>query len=418
MISQLHSEQTNQKQGFTLVELMIAAVFLLTTTTIAGQALISHLKGSQRIESLEQQRNNWNRTSSFIEADIALSERIFDLQNNPSLLSIPDSCGSEISHDNQLRLGLEQRKISTPVIYFVKQSSSGWLGDNTLWRCGPSFDFLGRPTSGSPQVAQILDGLDNSQPGGGFNLNGVSSNGKEVSFELALRGHALHSTYIQEDATQARITPLFIRPNEYSYCTGNAFVKLEGTSESEELTVRAGNVDVGEDILICGNGGGDEITGSDDANDILEAGETGGSTIKGMSGDDRLRGTNDLDAPDILMGGDGDDVLVGRSGDDLMSGGCGTNQYLPGPGNDFVIGDGHSYISSTTVLESGSCDNDPYDIVFMHGSLEDYTLSTICNNQACTVTKNDETSTDVLNEVEVIIFDNARRDLPNPSNKP
>lgn len=393
---------------------MIAAVFLLTTTAIAGQALIGHLKGSKRIESLEQQRNNWNRTSSFIEADIALSERIFDLQSHPSLLSIPESCSSEINNNNQLRLGLEQSKVSTPVIYFVKPSTSGWLDDNTLWRCGPGFDLLGRPTSRMVQVAQILDGLDQSKPGGGFNLNGVSNNGKEVSFELALRGHALNSTYIQEDATQARITPLFIRPSEYSYCTGNAFVKLAGTPDSEELTIRAGNVDVGEDILICGNGGGDQITGSDNANDILEAGETGGSTIKGMSGDDRLRGTNDPDSPDILMGGDGDDVLVGRSGDDLMSGGCGTNQYLPGPGIDSLLGDGHSYSSSSTVLETSSCDNYPYDIVFMHGSLNDYTLSTTCNNQTCTVTKNDETSTDILKEVEVIIFDDARRDLPNP----
>ena len=210
MISQRHSEQSNKAQGFSLVELLIAAVFLLTTTGIAGQALISHLKGSQRIESLEQQRDNWNRTSSFIEADIALSERIFDLQTNPLLLSIPDSCSSEISNNNQLRLGLEQSKVSTPVIYFVRPSTPGWLGDNTLWRCGPGFDLLGRPTSGTIQVAQILDGLDQSKPGKGFDIKGVSPNGKEVSFELALKGHALNSTYIQEDSTQARITAFYI----------------------------------------------------------------------------------------------------------------------------------------------------------------------------------------------------------------
>ena len=51
----------------------------------------------------------------------------------------------------------------------------------------------------------------------------------------------------------------------------------------------------------------------------------------------------------------------------------------------------------------------------MHGSLDDYSLSTPCNNQTCTVTKDDETSTDILNEVEVIIFNDARRDLPDPS---
>ena len=79
-------------------------------------------------------------------------------------------------------------------------------------------------------------------------------------------------------------------------------------------------------------------------------------------------------------------------------------------------GDGHSYSSDSTVFELGSCDNNPYDIVFMHGSLDDYTLSTPCNNQTCTVTKDDETSKDVLEGVEVIIFDDARRDLPNPGN--
>ena len=113
MISVRHTKKRKDKkvQGLTLPELLIAGLISLITAYVAGDALLSHLRGAERAESLEQQRENWARAAAFIEADIALSERIFDLQTNPSALTIPSACRSYIDPDapeEQLRLGLEQ----------------------------------------------------------------------------------------------------------------------------------------------------------------------------------------------------------------------------------------------------------------------------------------------------------------------
>ena len=435
MISRPLTRKIATERGFSLVEMLVAGLVSLLTAYVSGDVLLSHLRTAERAESLEQQRENWSRAASFVEADIALSERVFNLETTSDALSVPSECAvqseesgvGKIESSAELRLGLEQGKLMTPVIYFVKPSTSGWLADYTLYRCGPVFDLHGRAVSGSVELAPIADGLDGQAAGSGFKVTGLSANGKEVSFKLALRGHALNKTFIQEDATQARITPLFVRPTEYSYCAGNAYVKVEGTSVGESLAISIGQVSAGEDILICGRGGGDTIQGSDQANDILEAGASGGSLISGLGGNDRLRGTNDNDHPDVLNGGDDDDVLIGRGGFDLLNGGCGVNQYLPGTGIDTINGDGSEYkyldLSSYStaggqapaielVGQASTCS--PYDIVFFPENLEDYTLSGACTNEACTVTAKDGSSVDILNFVEVLIFKNARKDLPSP----
>ena len=62
--------------GFTITELVVAAAIGLLTASVAGQALVSHLESSERAEAMERQRNDWARTTHFIESEIALSERL------------------------------------------------------------------------------------------------------------------------------------------------------------------------------------------------------------------------------------------------------------------------------------------------------------------------------------------------------
>ena len=414
--------------GFTLTELLVAALISMITATVAGEALIAHLKTSEKAESMERQRENWARAATFIEAEIALSERVFDLKTNSSALSIPSECstllGSTIEN-NQLRLGLDQSRLLRPTIYFIKASDNGWLPNFTLWRCGPKFDNMGRPLNNTISVSRILDGLDGTNlSSAGFKVTPLGTNNKAVSFTITLKGHALSQAYKQTDASQARILPLFNQPNDYSLCIGNSYIKLAGTSDAESLQVADGEINEGEDILICGYGGGDTITGSDNANDILDGGEAGGTTgalIIGKSGDDRLRGTT---SGDILDGGDDDDVLIGRSGDDHLIGGCGVNQYLTGEGNDTVYGNGLGF-----TLEKGSAPSPtggelcgstkPLDVVFYPGKKNDYSVPSAsnCTTTACNIQKvvNGVTiSNDTLKGVEVIIFDDARLDLPSP----
>ncbi len=382
------SRPPSDSQGFTLPELLIAAAISLLTATVAGDLLISNIRSSERAEAMERQRSDWSRTTTFIEAEVALSERVIA---DTSKIAIPAACGFS---NSQFRLGLDLRRDLPPVIYAIKPSSAGWLPQNTLWRCGPGLNHDGSYNT-TLSLAPILDGLDGSAAGAGFSAS-ASTDAKQADFSLAIQGHA-RVTYSQQDSARTRISPLYSRPNENSLCDAANLVRLEGSSsKADTLVVSIAQVQVGEDVLICGRGfgssalgdEGDTITGSDGANDILEAGDFGRATLDGKGGNDVLRGTLE---PDTLNGGSGDDVLVGRGGNDTLIGGSEKNSYLPGAGNDTVNGGNN------------------LDIVFFSGNRSSYTLNG-CSKISCSVTGPD--GTDTLKNVEILIFQDARVDLP------
>lgn len=408
----------SENRAFTLPELLIAAAISLLTAIVAGDLLISHIRSSEKAEALERQRSDWTRTTSFLEAEIALSEKTF-AQEPPFTgtlpIAVPSACGFL---NNQVRLQLDIRRDLAPIIYAIKDSSIGWLKDYTLWRCGPSINAAGayctlsdiNNTSSSCHglpfisVSPILDGLvGNKNQGHGFLAQGQTSAGglndnKFVGISLRLKGHA-KIVYSQRDAARSRISPLYSRPNENSLCGAANMVKLRGSDQiadtNETLEIPNQNL-VGEDILICGygigstsnNASGDTISGSNDANDIIEAGDYGRASLNGMAGNDVLRGT--LEA-DTLNGGSGDDVLIGRNGNDVLNGGSDQNSYLPGSGNDTINGGSN------------------LDIVFFSGNRASYTISN-CSKTACSVSGPE--GTDTLNNVEILIFLDARVDLP------
>ena len=62
--------------GFTLIELLVGAAIGLITVAVAGQVLVDQLKSTERIEDLQRQREDWIRTTSFIESEINLAEKI------------------------------------------------------------------------------------------------------------------------------------------------------------------------------------------------------------------------------------------------------------------------------------------------------------------------------------------------------
>lgn len=368
--------------GFTLTELLVAAFIGMMTATVAGQSLVSHLQSSEKAEAMERQRNDWSRTTSFVEAEIALSERLI---NNSSNVLIPSGCSIAPS---EFRLAIDMRRDLPLVIYAVKASTSDWLPNNTLWRCGPGLNDDGSYNN-SMEWNPILDGLDGQSPDGGFTIQNLSTDGKYVSFTLTLKGHATVK-YGNVSGARSRISPLYSRPSDGSLCDASNLVNVSGKAEEKDIMiVPIAQIKSGEDVLVCGNGGGDYITGSI-ANDIIEAGDNGSSSLNGEAGNDILRGTNDAD---ILNGGDNNDVLVGRGGDDELNGGKDQNIYLPGVGADTVNGG------------SG------LDIVFLDGNRSNYE-TTGCSKTTCIIKQTDKPEK-TLNNVEIVIFNDARFDLPN-----
>ena len=402
------SKPPTDRAGFTLPELLIAAAISLLTATVAGDLLISHIRSSERAEALERQRSDWARTTGFLEAEIALSERVYTpdpASTDPLPVAVPSACGFT---NDQVRLELDLRRDLPPVVYAVRPSTTGWLPHNTLWRCGPGLNSDGSYNT-TISVAPIVDGLcdEEKDPNAcdgdevGFNAN-ASDDNKQASFRISLLGHATIA-YRQEDVARTRISPLYARPSENSLCDASNLVKLEGSSSTADtLEMSIGQVTAGEDVLICGRGygteangsAGDTITGSDGANDILEGGDYGLATLNGEGGNDVLRGT--LEA-DTLNGGSGDDILVGRDGDDELNGGSEDNSYLPGGGSDTVNG------------------GTGLDVVFFSGPRADYTLSDNCSKTSCTVTASGDSSddgADTLSGIEILNFKDARVDLP------
>jgi len=379
--------------GFTLVELLVAAAIGLLTATVAGDALLGHLRSSERTEALERQRSDWSRASGFLEAELALSERAIGTEAN---IGIPAACAVA---SGEFRLALDLRRDLPPVIYFLRPSAPGWVGANTLWRCGPGINDDGTYNA-TLVVSPLLDGLDGSANGGGFAAT-PTGDGEMVGFALTLRGLASRS-FSQPDNGHTRISPLYSRPSDLDLCGAANMVKLAGTTGADTLTMAIGQVQAGEDVLICGFGGGDTIRGSQ-ANDILECGRNGTNNtaacfLFGKGGNDVLRGG---DGPDWLdgdsrdpgdPGSDGNDVLVGGSVNDTLSGGGGQNSYLPGLGNARVVGG------------SG------LDIVFLNGTRAATTISS-CSRSSCTISSSTE-GTDTLSGVEILIFRDARYDIP------
>ena len=210
--------------GFTITELVFAAAIGLITAGVAGQSLISHTKSTERLEALERQRNDWTRTTQFIESEIALSERII---NNSANVNIPAACAIS---PGEFRLAIDLQRHLPIIIYAVKTSTSSWLPENTLWRCGPSLLEDGSYDDESLEWEPLLDGLDSSAGGGGFDIT-PSQDGKFVNFTLALKGHATVK-YGLSTGARSRISP----------CSRDqarvAFAMLLTLSRSLEMRIR------------------------------------------------------------------------------------------------------------------------------------------------------------------------------------
>ena len=199
--------------GFTLIELLVGAAIGLLTIAVAGQVLVNQLKSTERIEDLQRQREDWMRTTSFIESEINLAEKI----------EIPDpgtntvACGKTVSNrDVKMIIYFASIRNLEPAIYYVLPSDTGWR-DNLLRRCGPKVDREGIYTSTAIDSI-IIDGMTNTTDG----FVAVAPNERFAQITLKLKG-LLNNAYGESTGSRARIQETIIRPKEYSLCQQNIF---------------------------------------------------------------------------------------------------------------------------------------------------------------------------------------------------
>ena len=419
----LHKVLLNK--GFTLVELLVTLVITGFITIVAFNFLVSQLEINARSEAYQRQRKSWATAAKLIEAEVSLSESIVtDIEK----ITLPVSCQTPLSNP-QFKFALNIRRDLYQSIYFIADSATGWFGDKSLWRCGPSFDERGQyisvededPNTPVPHI--IIDGISPD----GFSIDDTNTNGKLLTFTLSVEQDQLSSGFEDTISATTRNNPLYSRPNSIGLCEYAAGSLKKFTPESGETVFSAkdfaSQVEQGQNLLLCGIGQVNTINGSS-ADDLIEAGGINATTIYGCNGGDVIEGTstNDTIYGDNLyndQGGqldtenncptdspiDGNDILIGNGNSsttaEVLNGGGGFNQYVPGYGNFTIIGGNN------------------LDIVYLsedltNGVSANYTFDTLCTSTACTVTDNTDAQNPKqlnLSGVEILIFRDQRLDL-------
>jgi Ca2+-binding RTX toxin-like protein len=115
--------------------------------------------------------------------------------------------------------------------------------------------------------------------------------------------------------------------------------EVSGGEASEAIFGSEGN------DTLSGHGGRDELYG--DAGDDVLSGGAWADYLDGGEGNDTLRGGT---GADLLFGGEGDDLLVGGAGNDGLQGGTGADTLLGGPGDDVIDG---TFLSGGVDIDAG-----------------------------------------------------------------
>ena len=383
--------------GFTLVELLVASLAAGLVTVAASSAVTYHMRASASMEAVERTKQDWGRVSHFIESEVALSERVITNSSNINL----NQCNQTIQ-SGEFLFALEIRRDLPSALYYIANNQAGsdqWSGTRSLFRCGPGIDELGEYTdtiTGSNQVVndaqRLIDGMT-SECALTMITTPASGIGKSLRYQLCLQGLSKR-VFQQTISTYSRVSPIYSYPPITTLCSDDdlrleGFAKVDGgTTAAETLNTSGTAIPDDQEVLICGNGGGDTITGSL-TNDVLEAGEIGpGALISGRDGNDRLRGSP---GNDTLNGEGGHDVLLGGNGNDQLNGGSGENRYLPGNGTNTITG------------------GTGLDVVFFDGDKADYTGLDACTRATCSVTTTSQTTT--ITNGEVLVFRDGRFDL-------
>ena len=148
---------TRAAQGFTLVELMLAALLGTFFCGVVFQLLFAETRqGGSLAESL--QLKQWQRrTLELLKDDL---ERASNWQIDPDA-SADWPCALA---DRQPKLAITPRDGSGSVVYSLGPAPSAiWRGD-VLMRCGPAFDLHGGIRRGSRyQNRVVLDGMNDFQ---------------------------------------------------------------------------------------------------------------------------------------------------------------------------------------------------------------------------------------------------------------
>ena len=125
--------------GFTLVELLIAAAMTTFVVSAAGFGLVTITENNKKSQAETERRVELNRALDFISDEVRMAKKIA----NDASTDISNAPGFNSSGKTPI-LSLQIPSVSQRVIYYIASSSSPWLGPQVIYRWGPNFNTNGQ----------------------------------------------------------------------------------------------------------------------------------------------------------------------------------------------------------------------------------------------------------------------------------
>lgn len=194
MIQQPDNRTSTLRNGFTLVELLVATVITSLVVSVAGFGVIAATQANKRTEAIAARRHDLSRAFDFISNEIRMANRINQSQlmkatNASSMSSLLTSAGLNASDWSNPVLFLEipittqvpsvcpkggpnagspppQPAAYDLVVYDIRPSSQDWLAPNSIYRYGRvprsdgSIDPCSDPVASDTLVDAIAEKID------------------------------------------------------------------------------------------------------------------------------------------------------------------------------------------------------------------------------------------------------------------
>ena len=400
-----------RRSGFTLVELLVASLVAALLSTVTFNILIDNSKSNARTEFRRRLHEDWNRATTLIQSEIAMSDLIETEGLSPS--EVPGS-GCDLLQDiDDARLKLRMHLVGTlpEIIYGVRrigslnQTEEGKIKHQNQWRGGPEAGVLIRcgprmsigengsieyTQGGDYQQTILLDNIDLSQ-NDGLNITTQGESQKLVEFSLSMNENPSETnsarirTKTLTSAGMSRINEVPPIPSDVSVCESICQVE-DQDCDGDDKTLRSGDpryypapASYFGTYTICTNrpySESDGMEGTVPGNYVMDgnptpdrSGPEGINLTGGSEGRNILLGTP---SDDVLKGGSNHDALIGRGGNDELRGNNGNDSILPWSSTTQEMG-------SLVVVSGG----DGFDRVYLTGEQSTYLLSGSCNRGEC-----------------------------------
>ena len=165
---QKKSAHRRLQAGFTITEVLLAALMMLIAVSVAGIGLIDLLRSNYRANADSEIRNNLNRTLEFVSDEVRRARII--AQTEAAIVTTEVSDWKKIP-GAQAVLAFQIPNPSNPnnllvqqIVYYTRDPENSLTGLRVLWRYGPDLDANGNYVIGNYIHSPVTDMLEAPAP--------------------------------------------------------------------------------------------------------------------------------------------------------------------------------------------------------------------------------------------------------------